>query len=260
MTVTRQSERHVQAVMAALEILDCFEKEPSLTLMRIIELTGLTRNRIMRLTGTLEEGGYLSRDADGGPYRLGPKVLILGKVYEQNYDLVRLARPIVEALSRETGESASLYVIDGTERRVVVRKEGAQAVRYTVTEGQRLPLYAGASGKVLLAYGPESLRREFIERDQLEALTPETIAAGRDLARELEKVRAKGHADSYAERAADAASVAAPVFNHKRELVGALSIAGPVSRVDAWDKAGHAPKVIAAARELSRLLGDLSGE
>lgn len=257
MAATPQSERHVQAVMAALGILDCFEKEPALTLKQIIDLTGLTRNRIMRLTGTLEECGYLTRSGTGGRFRLGPKLLVLGKVYERNYDLIRLARPIVKKLARETGESASLYVIDGQYRLVLVREEGTQAVRYTVNEGQRLPLYAGASGKVLLAFGPESLSRDLIGRDRLESLTPNTIATGQDLAQELESIRAQGFAVSEAERNPDAASVAAPVFNHRQDLVGAMSIAGPISRMGTREQVEPAATVAAAA-ELSRLLGDPS--
>ena len=136
----KQVSRHVDAVLAALAILDCFLKEPVLSLRQVIKMTGLTRNRIMRLAGSLEARGYLNLDFSPAKITLGPKCLRLGKVFESHLDLVSIARPILQRLAQETGESASLYMRDGMERVVVAREEGTQMIRYSVKEGQRMPL------------------------------------------------------------------------------------------------------------------------
>ena len=76
---TKESTRHVEAVLKALDILDCFEAQPALSLGQLIEGTGLNRSRVMRLAGTLESRGYMGLEADGGHYRLGFRLLTLGK-------------------------------------------------------------------------------------------------------------------------------------------------------------------------------------
>jgi len=252
---TRQTDRHVQSLLAALDLLDAFETRPRMTIREMMAATGMTRNRVMRLAGTLAARGYLAPEAEGANYRLGPRLAVLGRSYERHFDLVQLARPVLRALAEETGESASLYVIDGTERLVLAREETPREVRYTVTEGQRFPLHAGASGKVLLAFGPAALRREVLGREALPALAPGTVVDADRLGEELEQIRKAGVALSRAERSADAASAAAPVFGQRGELVGAVSIAGPVSRLRVARNAPAVARVAAAARELSALLG-----
>ena len=251
---TKQSQRHIHSVLAALDLLECFERKPNLTIKQIIDYTGMTRNRIMRLTGTYEERGYLIRNRSTGKYQLGPKIMLLGKIHERNFDLVQLVRPLLKEVSFETGESASLYIIDGTERLLLAREEGTHAIRYSVTEGQRLPLFAGAGGKVLLAYGPESLKKIVLAQQNVSPLTLGTIVDAGDLAAEIQTVRAKGFAVSQAERASDAGSIAAPVFGYKHELICAIAIVGPVSRVNVDSHPEYVLKVVATANGMSRLL------
>ncbi|MDO8941616.1 MAG: helix-turn-helix domain-containing protein, partial [Desulfobacterales bacterium] len=78
----KQADRHVESVLATLDILDCFLKDSSLTVKHLIDATGLTRNRVMRLTGTLVHKGYLSTDADTGAFHAGPRVFALSRVFE----------------------------------------------------------------------------------------------------------------------------------------------------------------------------------
>ena len=251
----KQASRHVEAVLAALDLLDCFLKEPALSVKELMDMTALTRNRILRLTGTLEVRGYLNLDPGSRKMTLGPKCLRLGKAFESNLDLVSISRPSLYRLAQETGESASLYVRDGLERVVIAREEGTQVIRYSVTEGQHMALHAGAAGKVILAFSPEGIRKQILENDDLPSLTNYTITDKRKLATEIRKVFSKGYAVSLAEGFPDAASIAAPVFDHQMDLAGALSIAGPLSRFgsDVIEEKKH--KVVVAAKQLSHLLG-----
>ena len=165
----KQKSRHVEAVLAALDLLDCFQAKPHLAIKELIAMTGHTRNRIMRLVGTLEHRGYLVFNPDRGIYGLGPRLMLLGRVFENSQGLVNLARPILRSMVMETGESVSLYARDRLERVVLAREEGTQNLRFQVTEGQRMELHAGAGGKILLAWAPESIRHQ--------------VLAGRDLPR-----------------------------------------------------------------------------
>jgi len=251
----KESLRHVEAVLSAVSILDCFEKEPILSVKQLIELTGLTRNRVMRLCGTLEKGGYLIQDLEARNFRLGFQIMVLGKAFEKSYNLINIARPILKELVQHTGESASLYVLEGTHRLVLAREEGTQAIRYSVAEGQRLPIHAGASGKTILAFSPEEVMRRLINKKKLTRFTPRTVTDPVLLEAELVKIRSNSYAFSQSERAMDAASLAAPVFNHENRLIGAISIGGPVTRFTVNNRPGYLEQVLKAAMRLSMRLG-----
>lgn len=251
----KQVSRHVDAVLAALAILDCFLKEPVLSLRQVIKMTGLTRNRIMRLAGSLEARGYLNLDFSPAKITLGPKCLRLGKVFESHLDLVSIARPILQKLVRETGESASLYIRDGMERIVVAREEGTHMIRYSIKEGQRMPLHAGAAGKVFLAYIPSNVRKWILNNNHLPAFTAITVTDKARLEEEIAEIALKGYAVSLGEYIPDVGSMAAPVFGHQKDLSGVLSIAGPLYRFRSAPIEEKKDKLVTAAGDLSYLLG-----
>ena len=252
---TKQTDRHVDAVLAALGVLDCFLSMPSMTTKQLIDRTGLTRNRIMRLTGTLLHKGYLVQDEELGVYRPGPKIGLLNKGFEIHQVIALLARPILKQMTLKTGEFASIYVREGLERVVLAREEGTQALRYTVAEGQRLELHTGASGKILLAYAPKEVVETLLSSSPLVKRTSRTITDPVQLQRELENIRRQGFAESTGERVAEAAAVATPVFDSKGDLVGALSIAGPVSRFTPATRKSYITIALDAAIKLSEQLG-----
>jgi IclR family KDG regulon transcriptional repressor len=251
----KQSDRHVEAVLAAADILDSFLQFPTQTLKQIIDRTRFTRNRVMRLAGTLEARGYLLRDFQARTYTLGPRIMSLGRVYERQSNLAGLARPTLQELARSTGESASIYVLDGLDRVVLAREEGTKDIRLSVTEGQRMPVHAGASGKVLLAFGPPEVRNKVLSRRRLIKLAPGTITDSAKLAPELHQVRARGYALSLGERVADAGAIAAPIFGPENRFLGALGVAGPIHRFTPETLQGRTKLVLTAAAELSRKLG-----
>jgi DNA-binding IclR family transcriptional regulator len=251
----KESKRYVDAVLKALDILDCFQVRPSLQLKQISEMTKLNKSRILRLCGTVESMGYLVHDRETGLYSLGPKLLSLGKIYERNNTMISLARPILRDLTRITGESASLFVVDGNKRLCLAREEGTHSVRYSVSEGQRMELYAGSGGKVLLAFGPVELRRQFLRKGMLKRLTPHTIVDLGKLQEELELINRQGYGFSAGERDSDAASLAAPVYNHEKKMCAALAIAGPINRFLPEHNAEHLKMLLAAAQQLSWRLG-----
>lgn len=247
--------RHVDVVLKALDILDCFQIQPVLTLKEIIEFTGMTRSRAMRLTGTLVSRGYLVHEIKRKQFRLGSRVMTLGKVFEANNTLVSLSRPILRDLVQMTGELASLYVIDGLERVALAREKSAHEISYTVTEGQRMELYAGAAGKVLLAFAPSEISKNVLSKKFLKKLTPMTISDPKNLARELASIRRKGYGVSKGERASDVWSVAAPVFDRDGTVCCAIGITGPIYRIPKGVQPKYIESVVTKAGELSRLLG-----
>jgi DNA-binding IclR family transcriptional regulator len=251
---TRQTERHVDAVLAALDILECFLAAPELTTKEIVASTGFTRNRVMRLAGTLAHRGFLVTDG-AGRYRTGPKVLALSKVFERHHGILPLVRPLLREIALQTGESATLYVREGLERVVLAREEGTHSIRQAISEGQRMDLHAGAAGKVILAYSPPELVETVLAKTGMPRRTSTTITSKPRLLKELKTIRARGYGVSLGERAADAIAIAVPVLGYEDELVGALAVAGPVSRFTPEIRKSHATLLLAAAAKLGRQMG-----
>lgn len=199
-------EQRVEAVERALSILEAFgEERRTLTLARLAEETGLYKSTILRLSASLERFGYISRDAEG-LYRLGPSVWRLGSVYRRNFDLGEHIRPALRGLVEATGETASFYVRESSERVCLYRENSGRAIRHHLDEGVRLPLDRGAAAHVLRAYS----------RDGDQATNDE--------------VRKEGCYVSVGERNPDLSAVAVPLLGREGDLRGALAVSGPTSR------------------------------
>ena len=197
----------------------------------------------MRLCGTLVLYRYLIR-LPSSKYMLGPKLLILGNVYEKSNTMISLARPILRELSRITGESSALYALEGLYRLCLAEQEGSLPVRYVMTEGRSLDLYAGAGGKALLAYAPETTRDEILKKLTFKRLTESTITDRHKLIEEFETIRQKGYALSLGERIPELAAMAVPVYDSNRQVCAVLSIGGLIQRVfrGAQAKISEAPQ------------------
>jgi len=252
----KESTRQVDAVTKALGILDCFAgSESELSLKQLSERTGLYKSRILRLCGTLAAQGYLIR-TPASSYKLGPKLMILGKAYEATNPLSSVARPVLKRLSALTGESTKLFVIEGTNRLCLVREKGTSPLQYAINEGETQPLYAGAGGKLLLAYAREGLRNDVLHHS-LEGYTPHTIVDRDSLEAELAAIRRQGYAFSKGELVREVAGLSAPVYDHEGVVCAALTIAGAEQRFAGERKEQMLAQLLDAARELSVLLGHL---
>ena len=253
---TKESNRHIEAVLKALDILDCFVDEDSLTLKQITERTGLVRSRTMRITGTLISRGYLNFDTELGLYALGSRLMALGDSFKKNNNLIDIVRPVLKHLVKRTEESATFAIKEAGKRVVLAREEGTHAIRYTIEEGQRMPLHAGAGGKVLLAFGPKDELDEFLAERKLKQVTSDTITDPKLLKEDLSKIRKKGFSISRNEGTPGAQAVAAPVFNFSNQLVGVLSVSGPIDRF----KGKNIENILKCVLEASNLLSKTFGK
>ncbi len=218
---------------------------------RELELSKAVVHRILQ---SLASRSFVTVNPDTREYRLGPAAVALGARALRDVDLRRVARPVLRRLRDDTDETTTLSELVDDTRVYLDQIESRQEVKMTVELGRPHPLHAGASSRVILAFLPAERVKRIIDAG-LPALTSDTIASAHALRRELAEVRRTGYAASHNERQLGAASVAAPVFNVEGEVVGSLSVCGPVSRFDDAATARYAPVVIAAAEEVSRALG-----
>lgn len=224
------AEHKVEAVERALTVVEAFnDGSVRLSLAELAHRTGLYRSTILRLAGSLERFGYLTRDADGH-FRLGPSLWRLGTLYQNAFHLADYVRPALQQLVDEVGETAAFYVREGDRRVCLYRTHGPRLIRAHVEEGAELPLDRGASARILTAYtGGEG---EFYEQ-----------------------IRKEGHYISLGERDPETAAIAVPVFRSSATFVGALGVTGSLSRMTTTKLDSIREVLVASAERLSRILG-----
>jgi DNA-binding IclR family transcriptional regulator len=239
-------------------ILDSFlQADSDLGITQLAGRLGLAKSVVHRLVTALVDTGYLSHSHASRRYTLGPQAVRLGLVALSRMSIRECAQPILAHLAAETGETATLSVLDGDERVYADQVESTQVVRQTIQLGLRAPLYVGASGKAILAFLTTAQRHAIVRRA---VRTAATRADGRpinerQLLGELEGVRQRGFATSRSERVVGAASAAAPVFNHHATIVGCVSVASVTVRHNLNDLARFGEIARRFADRLSAELG-----
>ena len=210
---------------------------------------------VHRILKTFTTHGFLSFDERTRRYQFGPGALAVGLAALRNLDVPAIARPYLERLAASSGETATLSVLQGSQRLYVDQVLSPQEVRLSAVLGRPYPLYAGASSKVLLAALPEAEVKEYLERVRLERLTDRTPTDRRRLEADLVEIRRSGYAATHGERQAGAASVAAAVLDASGRPFGSISISGPADRFPPERVRRWGELVTRTAAELSAAIG-----
>jgi DNA-binding IclR family transcriptional regulator len=223
------SKDKVEAVERALAVLDAFHSDKTaMTLGEIASATGFYKSTILRLAGSLERLGYLVRE-DGGAFRLGPALWRLGSIYRAQFNLGEAVRPELRRLVEATSETASFYIRQGQSRVCLFRHNSPHAARHHLDEGAELPLTAGASAHVLVAFSDGKSAK-------------------------AKAVQARGHAISLGERDPQVAAVAVPVFDLAGAFRGALAVSGLIGRFKEKSRQSALAELSASAQRLRKML------
>lgn len=253
---TEDAGKLITTVDRATDVLMLFTRtrQPTLGVTEIAQRLSLSKAVVHRLLTTLTAKGFVQLDQDTHRYALGPTVLSLGLAYLERIDLRRLALPALHELSGAMNETSTLSIRSGWTRVYVDQVTPSREVRMSVQLGQAFPLHAGSSSKAILAFLAEEEQEAYLGDGPLERLTDKTITDPDQLRRELARIRRRGYAASLGERQAGAASVAAPVLDHRGRPVGSVTVCGPIERFKRHtDEA--AARLVEATAALSRQLG-----
>ncbi len=246
----------VQSIVRALTLLEALaDQHTDIGIAELSRRVGLHVSTAHRILGTLVTCGFARQSPDSGRYGLGAKAFHIAEAYLGQMDLRRLVRPALERLSRETGETANLVILDGSEALYLDKVESARSLRIFSRIGHRAPLYCTAVGKVLLADRPKDEVDSLLGPHELAPLTRATITSRRQLQQELEKAREQGFALDMEECERGASCIAVPVRNSRGETVAAIGISGPSIRMDAQRIQEFVPVVMRAGSEASEHLG-----
>lgn len=239
----------VRAVERAMDVLLCFTEKRELSLTEISSRVGLHKSTVHRLLASLEGKSFVVRDSYSDKYRLGMRIWELAASFDQSDNPALLLLPEMEKLRDAIGETITLYIRDGIERIRIQAVQSQQAIRRVAEVGARLPLYVGASSKVLLAFADEEVRDSVLQ----DPSWPPAIDREAYL-EQLADIRQTGYATSVEEREPGAAAVAAPIFTHSGTFAAALSVSGPSNRLTLQRMTDIAPLVIASALAMGKLM------
>jgi IclR family pca regulon transcriptional regulator len=241
----------VEALARGLDVLACFDdRHPRMSLTEIAEATGLARPTARRLLLTLAELGFVRLDE--GRFTLTPKVLTLGMAYIGSLGLWEVARPHLEALVAQTGESSSMAQLDGADIVYVARVSVPKIITLRVVIGTRFPALQTSQGKVLLAALDQDALAATLAEPSRSGLPPVPAPDRKAVDQELRTVRARGWALADEELAPGIRSVAVPVRDGCGEVRAAMNVtvhAAETSRATLIDE--HLPRLIRAASEVS---------
>ena len=189
-------------------------------------------------------------------YRLGLEVVRLGYAALNSLGLTQIAQPYLRALSKLTGETTNMTVLDGREIVHVARNATQQNIIINLELGSQLPAYCTSMGKAQFVDKPRGDLSDLLGQRPYPATGPTTITSLHALVAELEKVREQGYAINDEELVAGLRSVAAPIRDSEGRIVAAINVSVPVARVSRQELEDDlAPKVMNAAREISLALG-----
>jgi IclR family acetate operon transcriptional repressor len=250
-SVPRTGTQAVERALAVLRVLE--GGPPTMALTELARRTGLSPSTTHRLLRALCDAGLLRQNPVDDRYGFGPRLVVLGQRAAAALGL-GAARPILEALATATGESVNLGLLDGDEVLVLLFIASSQRLRFDQEAGSRVPAYASAMGKVLVAFHP---RPDDVLKTlpRLARITGSTITSRAALRDELDEVRARGWALNDQEREPGVRTVAAPVLTADGTAQVAIAVQGPTVRITDERVGELAPVVQAAAAEVAGQLG-----
>ena len=245
------------SVRRALGILEALV-EPSatghaLSLVELARATGLNKATLLRLSEPLQEAGLVGRDGQGH-FGLGVGALRLGEAYLAGVDLRAAARPILEELVAESGETAHLVVFDEPYVVYVDKVDSPSTVRMHSRVGGRMPLYCTAAGKAMLAWLPAEIVDRVLALPT-PARTEHTLASAAAVREDLAVIRERGWSMDDVENEPDIRCVGAAIFDRSGAVVAACSLSGPDQRITPSRAVELGPRVRVAADAIGRRLG-----
>jgi DNA-binding IclR family transcriptional regulator len=244
----------VQSVDRALTVLDLLAQRGEVGVTDLAAELGVHKSTAFRLVTALERRQLVEQVGDRGKYRLGLGILRLAAATTARLDVTKESQAVCERLARELGETVNIAILDETSAMNVLQEYGNSAVGTRNWIGQRTPLHATSSGKVLLAYADETLRKAVLTAP-LERYTELTVTDSVALRAELDQALARGWAGTHDELEVGLTAMAAPIRNGAGRVIAAISVSGPSYRLTPESFEAVAVRLIAGAGEISTRLG-----
>ncbi|MBD5654059.1 MAG: IclR family transcriptional regulator [Candidatus Eremiobacteraeota bacterium] len=245
----------VQSVDRTLDVLESLATRRGATgISELSQLVGLHVSTVHRLLATLVDRGYVRQDPDSSRYHLGSRIFTLASAADLHLDLRLVARPYLERMMRNSGETANLVTASDSEVVYLDQVASLHLVKMFTAPGMRAPLYCTGTGKVMLAFRGAGFA-EPVLGSAMRRYTSRTLVTRDTLEAELAIIRKQGYSVDNEEMEEGVRCLAVPIFDRRRECIGAMSVSGPTTRMSVERVEKLAPVARQIASDLSLQLG-----
>lgn len=220
----------VQSVETAFEVLEYIQNNEGVGVTDIADALSVSKSTAHGHLSTLTSLGYLVKI--DGTYRIGLQFLELGHHARARYNLYEAAKSEADQLAQTTGERCQVMVVEDFRGVYIYQTAGEQAIQTDSHIGSTVDLHCTAVGKSYLASLPEAELETYLEEVGLQPRTEHTITDREAFLEELEAVREQGYALNLEERIAGMRAVGAPILTDEGEILGAISVSVPTTRIE----------------------------
>lgn len=247
---------YIRSVAQALRVFDYLEEcGTEVGVTEVADVLGVHKSTASRLLATLKTGGYVARNKNTGGYSLGIRILELANTKLEQFDLRAYARPFLEELANETNETVHLATIEGRVLVYIDKIDTTHTLAMRSKIGYRIPPHCTALGKAILSLLPKEKRTSLLKGTELKRFTPNTITNLEMFEEHLAMIKIRGFAIDDQEHEEGIRCVAATVSDFRKNVIGAISISGPVTRISRTKAEKMGVLVREAALKLSNTLG-----
>ena len=254
-TAPRPRSEHLESLARGLRVLELFgtRNAHEFAMSDVAEQLDITRAAASRILGTLESLGFV-RCADRR-YTLAPRVLAIGYAYLASLGFRNVAKPIVDALVRDTGETCSIGVLDHADVVYVLRAEARRIIRIDLNVGSRLPAYLNSMGRVLLAALPDRQLDAYLAALKPIAMTKKTITDKQALRKRIVAIRRTGWCYIDGEVEESIAGLATPIRDRDGNTIAALNLSLAFSQLGKRrNRATLLAKLAASTQQIEHIL------
>ncbi|MCJ8340422.1 MAG: helix-turn-helix domain-containing protein [Pseudomonadales bacterium] len=255
-STTNKSIAQVQSLSRGLALLEKIaEAESGVLLTDLAAQLELPASTAHRLLHTLEQQGFVRQEVAQDLWYVGTAGFKVGNAFLASRDFVRQAKPFMQRLVEQVGETSNLSILQGGKAVIIAQQQCSEMMRMMVPLGSSSPLHASGVGKAIMAGLPEHERRELLENLSLETITPWTITSKDSFQQALQQTAIMGWAFDDQEHAVGLRCVAACLYDEKGYPLAAISVSGPLARIDDVRARELGVEVKATAQEITDFIG-----
>lgn len=249
----KSSVRALDKAIKALELIATLDGD--IDLSALSRMTAIPKSTMLRLLNTLGSHNLIYQDEKTKRFRLGMQLIALGRAAERSFDLVQHMHPFLIALSEQTGETASLMVMEGSCSIYIDQVVSSRLIRGQPQIGKSIELHCSSGGKVLMSAMDDGKIARMLHEKVLKPRTAKTIIDPEELKREIYKIRELGYAVDDEEAEIGGRCVAVPLWDRNGSAIAAISVMGPTTRIRQKDFPKLAALVKSVVLQASQSLG-----
>jgi IclR family acetate operon transcriptional repressor len=227
--MSAKQKSQVKTARTTLQVVEAIKELDGASVTEAAERLGMSKSNVYKYLNTLEHEGYLTKESD--EYQIGLKFLDYGEHVRNRQQLYEIAAPQVQELAEETNEMANLLIEEHGMGVFLLKANSDQAVNLDTHAGMRVYLHTTALGKAILAHLPDRRVEAILDQHGLPQVSEKTVTERAELADTLNDIRKRGYAFDDEERLHGLRCVAMPITTTDGDVLGAISVSGPTSRL-----------------------------